>query len=855
MAKLPDYRSQRSLNTGSAPLVSSDKTGLRQAAAMGNALQNAGQNLQALAQHNEKRERQKEDFATAQNYQQMHIELGADQDSFFEQAPADGSGFTDKFMTEGFQKRRDVFFDGLPERQREKYSQVLETDRLKWATSAAKIERKQLYESSAQVIAEQQNTFMNQISLDAGTYAESVASGMAIIDAAPIPEAMKDQARQDWEASALAALAGKMIDDDPEAAKKALGGGSEAQGAASKRAADLLREFEGFRTGTYYDVDAHRTGYGSDTITKADGTIQKVRKGDKVSRADAERDLARRTAEFENKTIKQVGGKQWAALPANARAALISTTYNYGTLPDKVANAVKTGDVEAIAQAVEGLKGHNKGINSDRRQKEANIIRGAEGITGAGKIDPTFAGMDYDARQRALNLANNGIRQRKSGEISDNAEMKGAFQLQIATDDPSLTFQDILSSPLKDSDKAQLVTSLESARKAQRSAMEYALRLQSGGDFDPYSTDDRKGIDTFFDGTTDGVSVLDDQNAQTLARDIYSRSGILPKSALNQIRRGLGSIDPQQAASAAALASALQSDRPNEPGLLGARDGGSELEKAATSYKHLTDNLGYSAEEAGRHLAEMNDPQKRREREALLDTESAKDAIKEINAGTLAAALDPQFLGMDPQFRDPNIEAFAVSEYRQMFKDNIVALAGDMDAAKSLTDQQIAKRYGVSDYTVAGNEKIVRFPVEKAFGSVNGNHDWIGEQVLEALIADGFTRDYHPLTGEASEKSINPDKIYLEPSIETEMDIRAGRPPRYLLKYDVAGKVQQHPGFYVPNHFAAWYADRNQDFETAKEHHAENRAAKIKSADTLGSIMGGVEDQMRKRDAQARRRK
>lgn len=854
MAKLPDYRAQRSLNTGSTPIVQTDRSALRQAASVGNALSNAGQDMLTLVNHQKKREQQKEEFATAQKYQQMQVSLGADQDQFFEGAPADGSGFTNQFMSEGFQKRRDEFFEGVPEHQREKYEQVLETDRLKWSTNAAKIERKQLYENSAKVIGDQQNTFLNQISLDAGAYDESVASGMAIIDSAPIPDAMKADARRDWEANALTALAQKMIADDPEAAKTALGGGSEAQGPASTQAAALLREFEGFISEPQWDVDAQRVGYGSDTITKADGSIHKVKKGDKVSRADAERDLKRRTAEFENKTIKQVGGKEWSALPANARAALISTTYNYGTLPDKVANAVKTGDVEAIAQAVEGLKGHNNGINSGRRQREANIIRGADGIRGAGKIDPVFEGMDFEDRQRALNIADKGVQQRRSGEVSESAAMKGAFQLQIATDDPALTFQDILSSPLKDSDKAQLVTSLESARKDQRSAMEYAVRLQSGSEFDPYSTDDRKGIDGFYDKTVGSASVLDDEGAQGLARDVYSRSGIVPKSALNQIRRGLGSTDPQQVASAAALASALQSDRPDEPGLLGARDGGAAVEDAATKFKDMTENLGYSAEEVGHNLAEMNDPQKRREREALLGTESAKKAIKDINAGTLAAALDPEFFGTDPKFRDPNIQAFAVSEYRQLFKDNIIITAGDMDAAKSLTDTQIAKRYGVSNYTVAGNERIVRYPVEKVFGAVNGNHEWIGEQIRGLLREAGYSSEYDPISGEAPEKHFDPGDIFLEPSVETENDIKAGVPARYLVSYSSGGVVYQYPGYFVPNYFSAFYDDKNTDLSEAVERHQENVTSRKASAATEDAIMGGIESDMQRRHEQSMRR-
>jgi len=89
-------------------------------------------------------------------------------------------------------------------------------------------------------------------------------------------------------------------------------------------AADFLRTREGFRAAPYFDVNAHRAGFGSDTTTRADGTVVPVRQGMTVSREDAERD-----------------------------------------------------DPVALAKAVEGLAGDNRGVNADRRRAEATMIAGA----------------------------------------------------------------------------------------------------------------------------------------------------------------------------------------------------------------------------------------------------------------------------------------------------------------------------------------------------------------------------------------------------------------------------------------------------------------------------------------------
>jgi GH24 family phage-related lysozyme (muramidase)/GNAT superfamily N-acetyltransferase len=143
--------------------------------------------------------------------------------------------------------------------------------------------------------------------------------------------------------------------------------------------ATVIKGFEGFSTTPYWDVNANRAGFGSDTITEADGTVRKVQPGDKVTREDAERDLARRLdTEFIPSIMKEVGVQAWGALDARTQAALASVTYNYGNLPNKVAAAVRTGDTAAIADAVEALGTDNNGVNANRRAEEAAIIRGEE---------------------------------------------------------------------------------------------------------------------------------------------------------------------------------------------------------------------------------------------------------------------------------------------------------------------------------------------------------------------------------------------------------------------------------------------------------------------------------------------
>ncbi|ATW43763.1 integrating conjugative element protein [Glaesserella parasuis] len=153
-------------------------------------------------------------------------------------------------------------------------------------------------------------------------------------------------------------------------------------GSTMDLATGLLRNFEGFISKAQWDVNAHRVGYGSDTITRADGTIVKVTKDTVITKEDAERDLARRTAIFANNVRKELGDSNWNALPPNAQAVLVSYAYNYGSLAktksvlDAARRSAQTGDMTALATAVRNRQVDNNGINARRRNQEADYILG-----------------------------------------------------------------------------------------------------------------------------------------------------------------------------------------------------------------------------------------------------------------------------------------------------------------------------------------------------------------------------------------------------------------------------------------------------------------------------------------------
>ncbi|GLR55128.1 hypothetical protein GCM10007923_63490 [Shinella yambaruensis] len=141
-------------------------------------------------------------------------------------------------------------------------------------------------------------------------------------------------------------------------------------------AAEVIKGFESFRSTPYWDVNAYRVGYGSDTVTLDDGSIQRVTQGISVSVADANRDLERRIGEFQTGIRQRIGSSTFEAMSSDQQAALTSIAYNYGSLPDRIVAAIKTGNDQTVYQAIKGLGGDNAGINRKRRDAEAEMYLG-----------------------------------------------------------------------------------------------------------------------------------------------------------------------------------------------------------------------------------------------------------------------------------------------------------------------------------------------------------------------------------------------------------------------------------------------------------------------------------------------
>jgi hypothetical protein len=176
----------------------------------------------------------------------------------------------------------------------------------------------------------------------------------------------------------------------------------------------------------------------------------------------------------------------------------------------------------------------------------------------------------------------------------------------------------------------------------------------------------------------------------------------------------------------------------------------------------------------------MRDPEKVKERAALMTSEPAKDFIeKQASESNVRDVFDRGLFHLDPKLGEtPATSAAMVAEYKDILKESLFDTAGDQDLAKTMAAARFRRRYAVSDFTIAGPSVVARLPVEITYpADANGKRDYVATQARAALSS----------AGEAA------DKVFLQPYAATEKDFNAGRPARYQVFYTTkAGTVERY---------------------------------------------------------------
>lgn len=720
------------------------------------------------------------DKATSFDTERRFLEFSAMQEKALQdagqQAQPGAFGFSEGWR-ETYKKAAKDFFASVPEELKPEYDAKLFKAEDSLFGRANTFERDQRAGYYSTKVSEGLKVIEDNLYRSPQAFDDNLAAGIAFIDSIPdedVGPIAKDALRREWKKKAqLASLNGMQ----PEERLRVLGEGQTVDvgsiGTGHEGAKALLRKKEGFRATPYWDVNAHRIGYGSDTITTADGQVLKVRPGMTITRADAERDLDRRAREFAATAIGQVGAREWGALPPAAQAALTSVAYNYGSLPNSVVNAVKTGNIASIAASVEGLQGDNNGINAERRKNEAALIRGGGSMPGTvlTEVDPRFADMTYGERDTIIAASAKDIadlaaadaaKQKAAYDLHDQAlgldiELGKIVSESAIINDATLTDGDILkhlkafrAKQDEDGDVRDLVSAIVAGDS-------------KGAAVNGFDADERKVGDKAYSSMIEAAP----EQAEVLTQTFVQSTGYIPKSVQAEIRQGVASTDPATLAAALSRADVLETAAPIS---FGAFEGGADARTKLTDFRHFVNDLGMSGADAAQRILAMDDPAQKVNRDVLKP--AVPKFLEGLSVSDVTDAFDPGFFSAEPGAGIMPIQANGLlAEYREIAEQKFYETGGDAGAAKARAVADIKQRWNVS--TISGSPNLMRMPPELHYPPVDGGHEYLRADAM--ATAEAYVKEAFP--------GRKVDNVAVLADAQTRADIERGRPPRYRLFY------------------------------------------------------------------------
>jgi len=807
MATIPRIVSNRGLDPGGVVSYPSGSP-------VGQALEQGGGQLQKLALHYEDRKNQQERFQSLIQFDEFGASMTGETQQAKQTMQPGAIGLHDKLL-ETYDKRSTEWLTKIPESQRPEFEARIRAKREAFSVGSATLEAAESQRYQGEKIGQRVETAKQGVLQGGPGQIEPFAKDVEeMINSSTLTPLQKDELRKSVKPTLE--VAGYLSLPPEEKARVAKGWGIDKglSGTALDRTMQVLRDKEGFKSSTYWDVNAHRVGFGSDTITAADGSVRQVKQGDTVTRADAERDLQRRSAEFLGGVKSSVGEEAFNKLNPNQQAALGSVAYNYGSLPPQVAAAARSGDTEALAKSIEGLQGHNGGVNASRRLSEAALVRssGDGPVQGLHAPDPRFANVPADQRPQLAGRADIELHKQASAEAAAaTAAYNDRFNtMQTGIIDGTAGIADVQKARqegwLRDAGDIMKLQSQIASRDKGLADVQAFGQAMANPDFpwNPVDKGHKDAADAGFRSLGGNMQAL-----QTIAE----KTGIVPASAAVAMQGAMFSPDPKRVEGALQTAANLVGGR--YPDIFAGATGGEKLTEAANTFRHYVYDRGMSAADATKRIMEERTPEYEQKVKARIKSEDMNEVVKKnLKDGDIRGAFDPSFLGLAPNPQltfNPEMRVRAMGDYEEIFREKF-AKNGDVTLSKTLALEDMKKTWGVTN--VNGSKVVMKYPPERS--SVYAGVENVSEQI--AMQAVTAIKD---LNGVDVERG----KIRMDEVKNTGERYMRGEPPTYVLSYtDKNGHVQT-----IPKQF---YADpaSMRDAQTAA------RAAQSSKINTVAGI-------------------
>ena len=122
-----------------------------------------------------------------------------------------------------------------------------------------------------------------------------------------------------------------------------------------------------------------RIGYGSDTITSTSGKVRRVKKGDIITKAEADADVKRRVTNIRRVIIRRCDdvGLDYESIPDfRVQVVFIDCAYNYGTLWYDIIRSYKNGGTNGLIAELKRRIAKGKSQVPPRREAEIRYLQG-----------------------------------------------------------------------------------------------------------------------------------------------------------------------------------------------------------------------------------------------------------------------------------------------------------------------------------------------------------------------------------------------------------------------------------------------------------------------------------------------
>lgn len=381
--------------------------------------------------------------------------------------------------------------------------------------------------------------------------------------------------------------------------------------------------------------------------------------------------------------------------------------------------------------------------------------------------DKRFSDMTYQQRMRVYDMA-----ERQSQEQANAADARRTADHNAWLNDMALKAHDgkigqsdidaaRANGRLTDfGDVSKLERIVAARQEGQDTLGKFSARINDpAATWNPFDKDHK-------DQVNEGVKALG--NTPAAAFSVYEKTGIVPEVAGVAMRGGLASNDPAKVQEAANLAGNMLARNPNA---FAGVQGGSSLEEAGVSFNHYVNDLGMTAQEAARKIADSNTPEFKRSAKVRDDDVKAfkqelakgdpQGAVQNAFAGGLISRIwnGKPALGLGADQRGAIMQDFAELAAQHF------AEGGDKDRAQAWATSQMKKLYGVS------NGVLMKFPPERSYPDVDGKWDYIYRQAADEIK-------------KANGADVDPSKVYLMPlPTLTAEATRNGRPAPYSVHY------------------------------------------------------------------------